>query len=134
MSWQAAWAQIGITFCFLFSASAQPDLVGSYQGKWEGMTASGDFELTLQQQDGSWKAKVTFSIGETAVATTVSELKVDGGDLEITYVFELGGVKLQSRLKGSFRNGEFSGKYRTQTLAEGSLVDEGSCTAKRTTA
>lgn len=88
--------------------------------------------MSLQQEAGEWKATVVFSIGDNEVPTTVAFLKVSGEDLEIKYIFEIGGVKLQSHLQGAFRDGGFTGKYKTQTVSDPSPVDEGSCSAKRT--
>ncbi|MBL8232335.1 MAG: hypothetical protein JNL98_27815 [Bryobacterales bacterium] len=112
--------------------SAQQGNAGTYKGKWEGMSASGDFQLALQQESGEWKATVSFSIGDNAVPASVVALKIGGDKLEVRYVFEIGGVKLQSHLTGTLQNGEFAGKYKTQTVADESPVDEGTCSAKRT--
>jgi hypothetical protein len=88
--------------------------------------------MSLQQEAGEWKATVAFSIGGNDVPATVALLKISGEELEVKYVFELGGVKLQSHLQGAFRDGSFTGRYKTQTVADSSPVDEGSCSAKRT--
>lgn len=110
---------------------AQSGIAGKYKGKWEGMSASGEFEISLQQDGSEWKAEVGFSLGDNAVPASVVFLKVSGENLEVKYVFELGGVKLQSHLTGSFQSTGFAGKYKTQTVADAMPVDEGSCTAKR---
>ncbi|MBI4909018.1 MAG: hypothetical protein HY820_35685 [Acidobacteria bacterium] len=112
-------------------AVAQPNLAGTYKGKWTGGSAGGDFTIRLEQTGGDWKATVQFSIADTAIPTTVKTLRVAGARVEVAYEFDLGGNKLQSQLEGDIKDGALSGKYKTKAVADGSAVDEGTCEAKR---
>ena len=123
------------TFLFLIAAAAcivaQDNLAGAYKGKWNGMSASGDFSLKLENSGGTWKATIEFTLGDNPVPTIVRSVRVDGSKIEATYDFDLGGNKLQSSLQGEIRGGQLTGKYKTKALADGNGVDEGTCDAKR---
>ena len=109
----------------------QPNLAGTYKGKWAGATASGDFTVRLERAGGEWKATVQFTLGGMDVPTTINLLRVEGPTFEMKYDFDLGGNKLQSHLTGEIKDGQFSAKYKTKALADDSAVDEGTCEAKR---
>lgn len=110
---------------------AQTGSAGNYKGKWNGMSASGDFQLKLEQSSGDWKATVQFTFADTAIPTKVKAVAVDGGHIDVTYDFDLAGNKLESHLEGEMKDGLLKGKYKTKALADGSGVDEGTWEAKR---
>ena len=101
---------------------------GSYSGKWTGASGTdGDFHLTVAPDgSGGVRAEVMFTIGGQEVKCKVTRSKIEGEKIvELAYEFTLGDVKLESAIAGAKKGTSLAGTYRTKTVADGSLVDEG---------
>jgi hypothetical protein len=104
---------------------------GIYKGKWEGASASGDFQVTLSRESGNWSGNVAFALGGQDIKCKVTSVKVDGSKLEMTYRFDLQGTPLESTIEGDLSGKHFTGKYKTKSIGDGSAVDEGTWSAIR---
>jgi hypothetical protein len=119
------WKPIAVLTLAALAAFAEPVASGSYRGKWEGGSASGDIRLTMQQADGQWKATVSFTIGGQDVPCTVKSIAVDGEKVKVVYAFDIQGNRLESTIEGAMKGTKLSGKYVTRTAGEASEVDQG---------
>lgn len=118
------WVALLLATCLVLSADNIAP--GKYTGTWQGTSGgSGDIGLTLASADGKWTADVTFTLSGQDVKCTVKSLKVEGSKLEVSYTFDLQGLKLQSTVAGEMTGNKFTGKYHTVSVADGSAVDEG---------
>jgi hypothetical protein len=113
--------------------AADPIAAGKYVGKWQGDSgAGGGFVLQLSSNGGSWKAEVSFTMGEQNVRCEVTALSVDGAKVHVVYTFDLLGMKLESTIDGERTGAKLTGKYHTRNLSEGSAVDQGAWEASAT--
>src|SRR5579871_5065640 len=81
--------------------AADPITAGKYTGKWQGDSgAGGGFVLTLAGGGGSWKAEVSFTMGDQNVPCQVTALSVEGARVHVVYTFDLLGMKLESTIDG----------------------------------
>lgn len=94
----------------------------SYKGKWasDNSGSGGEIRLTLKPD-----AKAVFTLSGQEVPCTNVVSKVEGESIELAYDFILQGYKLRSTLRGTIKEGKFSGKYNTATVEDGTAVDAG---------
>src|SRR5690349_11884527 len=86
----------------IFAAfAADRDLAGRYAGEWKSGASGngGAIRLTLEAAGGGWKSEVTFALDGADVKTTMREVKVQDGKIELAYDFEVQGVTARSRIK-----------------------------------
>src|SRR4051812_35053861 len=115
-----------ILIAALLSLAADPVTAGKYTGKWQGESGqAGDLVLKLAGGAGSWKAEVTFTLGDQNVPCKVSDLAVDGAKVHVVYTFDLLGTVLESTIDGERSGAKVSGKYRTRNVSDKSAVDQG---------
>ena len=119
---------IASLLCTALSLSAEPVTAGTYTGKWDGTSASGNIQLILASNDGKWTGSASFGMGGDDVKCIVKSIKVDGSKVQIVYTFDLQGTVLQSAINAEMSGKKLSGKYKT-TAEDGSTVDEGTFTA-----
>jgi hypothetical protein len=93
-----------------------------WKGKWssDASGSGGEIRLTLKPEP-----KAVFTLSGQEVPCTNVATKVDGESIELAYDFILQGYKLRSTLKGTIKEGKFTGKYNTATLEDGTAVDSG---------
>jgi hypothetical protein len=122
-----------IVLAAVAAMAADPVLAGKYTGKWQGDSgAGGEFVLTLTGGAGSWKADVSFTMGDQSVPCKVSALTVDGSKVHVVYTFDLLGTKLESTIDGERAGAKLTGKYRTRNVADSAAVDQGTWEASAT--
>lgn len=94
----------------------------SWKGKWtsDNSGSGGEIRLTLKPEP---QAMFTLSGQEVACTNVMS--REEGESIVVAYDFILQGYKLRSTLKGTIREGKFSGKYSTAAVEDGSSVDSG---------
>ncbi|MDZ4799236.1 MAG: hypothetical protein SGI92_13820 [Bryobacteraceae bacterium] len=94
----------------------------SYKGKWtsDSSGSGGEIRFTLKPD-----AKAVFTLSGQEVPCTNVSTKIEGESIELAYDFILQGYKLRSTLKGTVKEGKFSGKYNTATVEDGAAVDAG---------
>lgn len=94
----------------------------SYNGKWTSDASGngGEIRLTLKPE-----AKAVFTLSGQDVPCTNVTSKTEGESIVMAYDFILQGYKLRSTLKGTVKEGKFSGKYNTATVEDGAAVDAG---------
>ena len=121
-----------VIVAFLASSLAVPQaaLRGVFDGDWVGMSASGDFRISIAD-DSKAAVEVVFTIANTEVKTRVTSSKVTAADVEATYEFDLGGNRLQSAIKGHLDGSRLEGTYKTTATASGTQVDEGTWKAMK---
>jgi hypothetical protein len=113
--------------------AADPVTAGKYSGKWQGDSgAAGEFKLALTGSGGSWKAEVSFTMGDQSVPCKVTALSVEGAKVHVVYTFDLLGNNLESTIDGERAGAKLSGKYRTRSVADNSAVDQGTWEASAT--
>jgi hypothetical protein len=116
------------------AVAADRDLAGKYMGEWKSASSGngGAIRFTLAASDGgAWKSDLSFDLDGALVKTTMREVKLSEGKIELVYDFEVQGVTARSRVKGEWKGDGFRGNYET-TLADGSQgLDGGSWSAAR---
>ena len=125
-----------VTCCLLFFAAfaADRDMGGRYAGEWKS-TASGNggaIRFSLEAAaGGGWKSELSFALAGADVKTSMREVKLQDGKIELVYDFDVQGASLRSRVKGDWNGTAFSGNYVT-TLTDGSEgVDGGTWNAAK---
>jgi hypothetical protein len=123
--------------CLLFFATAfaaDRDLTGRFAGEWKSAASGngGEIRFSLEAATGGgWKSDLTFALGGAEVKTTMREVKLQDGKIELVYDFDVQGANLRSRVKGEWNGTAFRGQYET-TLTHGSEgVDNGTWNAAR---
>jgi hypothetical protein len=104
------------------------ELSGRFKGDWSsgGSGSSGSIQLTIKPGDDAVQASaVTFDLNGTEVKTTIKTLRIAGGEIEMSYQFDLGGVQLISNLKGKLEGEKLAGTYRTASAGQNDAVDQG---------
>lgn len=114
--------------------AADRDLAGRFGGEWKSASSEsgGTIQFALAPQEGAaWKCDLTFSLNDAEVKTSMREVKLQEGKIELVYDFDVQGTTLRSRVKGEWDGAAFRGKYET-TVSDGSQqVDSGSWSASR---
>ena len=127
--------RLAVFMIVLLAASAfaaEKDLAGVFVGAWMGASgAAGDFRMVFKLSGGRIEPDVMFTMGATEVKTKVTHIAVDGLKLEMKYEFDLGGVRLESTIRGTLNGNTMEGRYSTKNVADGSPADEGEWKAKR---
>ena len=127
-----------LTICVLLAVfagiAADRDLAGRYAGQWKS-TASGNggaIRFTLDAAaGGAWKADLMFTLDGADVKTTMREVKLQDGKIELTYDFNVQGLTARSRVKGAWNGTAFHGDYETTLVDGGQMVDGGTWNAQR---
>ncbi len=110
---------------------AAADLAGTYKGSYSGSAgASGEFRISLTQSSGTWKADVTFNLGED-IKAKVTSVEVDGLKIKVVYQFDFQGATLESTATAELKGDKFDGSYTTKSVPDSSSVDQGTWTATR---
>ena len=124
--------------CLFFLAAglaADRDLPGKYAGEWKsgGSGNGGAIRFTLESAaGGAWKSELSFALDGGEVKTTMREVKLQDGKIELAYDFDVQGTTLRSRIKGEWNGKEFRGQYQTTVTADASqAVDSGTWNAVR---
>jgi hypothetical protein len=115
------------------ASAADKDLAGAYSGEWKSAASGngGAIRFTLEALPGSgWKSVLTFALDGADVPTTMREVKLRDGKLELSYDFEVQGVTARSNVKGEWNGTEFRGQYETSTADGSQSVDSGTWSAK----
>ena len=88
------------------------DISGTYKGSYSRSAgAIGDFQISLSQSSGVWKAQVSFGLGG--------------------HQFEFQGATLESTAIGELKGNKFEGTYQTTSVPDGTAVDQGTWNAAR---
>jgi len=124
-----------VVFILIAAAfAADRELAGRFAGEWKSASSEngGTIQFALDPQQGAaWKCDLTFSLNEGEVKTSMREVKLLDGKIELAYDFDAQGTTLRSLVKGEWDGAAFRGKYET-TLSDGSQpVDSGSWSASR---
>jgi hypothetical protein len=120
-----------LTFFAAATILLAADLAGTYKGSYSGSAgASGAFQITLAQSGSDWKAEVTFNLGDD-VKAKVTSVDVDGAKIKVVYQFDLQGATLESTATGELKGDKFDGTYSTESIPDGSAVDQGTWNATR---
>jgi major membrane immunogen (membrane-anchored lipoprotein) len=116
------------------AVAADRDLAGKYTGEWKSGSSGngGTIRFTLTSSDGgAWKSDLSFDLDGSLVKTTMREVKLSEGKIELVYDFEIQGVTARSKVKGEWNGSAFRGNYET-SLADGSQgIDGGTWSASR---
>src|SRR5882757_8353933 len=96
-----------IAICLMLAVfagiAADRDLAGRYAGEWKSGASGngGAIRFALEAAGGgAWKSDLTFALDGADVKTTMREVKVQDGKIELVYDFEVQGVTARSRVKG----------------------------------
>ena len=106
--------------------AAASDLLGTWNGTWEGMGSSGGFELTLEKsKDGSTAGRVSVT-GEPAYKATIRTLTIEGKQMNATYDFppdDSMEVVLKVTFDGNTAKGPWSARQKAGgEIASGTLT------------
>ena len=124
-----------VTLALIVAAfAADRDLAGRFAGEWKSASSGngGTIQLVLEPQAGDeWKCDLTFTLNDSQVKTTMREVKLRDGKIELVYDFDVEGAALRSRVKGEWDGMAFRGKYETTMSDGGQQVDSGDWSASR---
>jgi len=85
---------LAVLFAAAIVFAADAITPGKYTGKWQGASASGDFQMILSSTgSGQWKAEVSFKLADQDVPCEVTALAVNGAAIHVVYTFDLLGTK-----------------------------------------
>jgi len=106
--------------------TAASDLLGTWNGTWEGAGSTGGFELTLEKgKDGSTAGRVSVT-GEPAYKATIRTLTFEGQKMTATYDFppdESMEVELTMTFDGNTATGLWSARQKAGgEIASGTLT------------
>ena len=106
--------------------AAASDLLGTWNGTWEGAGSTGGFELTLEKgKDGSTAGRVSVT-GEPAYKATIRTLTFEGKKMTATYDFppdESMEVELTMTFDGNTAKGLWSARQKAGgEIASGTLT------------
>ncbi|HUI81559.1 MAG TPA: prolyl oligopeptidase family serine peptidase [Bryobacteraceae bacterium] len=113
------------------SAAATGNVAGHYRGEWKGGGGSGALRINLQDEGGTWKCEITFTLSGEDVPAAMRQCSVSQTKLEATYDFTTQGIALRSQTSGEWKANGFVGTYRTTTTDGSSDVDQGTWSASR---
>ena len=108
------------------AGAAESDLLGTWNGTWEGGGSTGGFELTLEKgKDGSTAGRVSVT-GEPAYKATIRTLTFEGKKMTATYDFppdESMEVVLTVTFDGNTAKGPWSARQKAGgEIASGTLT------------
>src|SRR5690348_15800111 len=92
--------------------AADRDLAGRYAGERKSGVAGngGAIRFTLDAgTGGAWKADLMFTLDGADVKTTMREVKLQDGKIELAYDFDVQGLTARSRVKGEWNGMAFRG-------------------------
>jgi hypothetical protein len=124
------WALLAVFAGF----AADPVPAGRYTGEWKSGASGngGEIRFTLEAGTaGVWKSELTFGLQGTDVKTTMREVKVQEGKIELLYDFDVQGVTARSRIKGEWNGTSIKGQYETTLVDGGQAIDSGTWNASR---
>jgi hypothetical protein len=106
--------------------TAASDLLGTWNGTWEGAGSTGGFELTLEKgKDGSTAGRVSVT-GEPAYKATIGTLTFEGKKMTATYDFppdESMEIVLTVTFDGTSAKGPWSARQKAGgEIASGTLT------------
>jgi len=126
-----------LVVCLLLAAfagiAADRDLSGRYEGEWKSASGNGGaIRFTLDAGTGGvWKADLMFTLDGADVKTTMREVKLQDGKIELAYDFNVQGLTARSRVKGEWNGTAFRGQYETTLVDGGQTVDGGTWSAAK---
>lgn len=128
------------SLCLVFLSSlllvraADTGMAGIYSGVWKSDSSgsSGTVHMTLTAvPDESWKCEISFTLAGAEVTTKVQSFKLENGQLDVAYDFDIQGVTARSKLTGKWDGKAFAGRYQTTLVDTGDTVDAGTWNAER---
>ncbi|HXW03785.1 MAG TPA: hypothetical protein VD833_01020 [Vicinamibacterales bacterium] len=106
------------------------DLFGTWTGSWEGLGASGGFELVLERgKDGMPKGRVSVT-GEPTYSAELKTLSLEDGKLVATYDFPPDD-QIEVDLTATFQGKSAAGTWTARQRADRTELASGSWTVMR---
>jgi hypothetical protein len=111
------------------ATAPSPSAFGTWSGSWEGMGASGGFELTLEQGANGATGRVSVT-GEPTYKATLKTAAVDGKKITAKYDFPPD-EQLEVSLDGTMDGDSITGTWVVRGKGDGGELASGSWSVKK---